>query len=206
MISHAPERSLRYRGCTTENVRNPQIPSSQKPDAQSAEEPQGAPCWQLGAHHAGAHRLSAHTNDEQSLLSPHTSPVPQLGEHAAASQVPLALHTPDPQSASEPQGAPRLHVGAQCAGWQTPLSQTKEWHSPLWAQGAPVVPGCTEQLAQLASPSRIGRRKISAWFSRKVLRVSISFVPLAMNRPKAYCVLLSVDPLQVGISARPLIE
>ncbi len=89
--------------------------------------------------------MCVHTNEAQSALLPHLCPVVQPGAQAGAPQVPFALHTPEPQSAFDPQGAPRLHVGAQLAGWQTPLPHTNEWHSPFWAQGAPVVPGAVEQ-------------------------------------------------------------
>jgi hypothetical protein len=55
----------------------------------------------------------------------------------------------------------------------------------LWTQGAPAVPGGTEQFCQLASASRIGRRRTSAWVLKKVFAVSNSSVPFEMKRPKA---------------------
>jgi hypothetical protein len=52
-------------------------------------------------------------------------------------------------------------------------------------QGEPFIPGGTEQLCQLASASRIGRRRTSACVLKKVFAVSLSSVPFAMKRPKA---------------------
>jgi len=91
-------------------------PPVHTPEPQSAADPQGAPWLQVGAHPGGAHRLSVHTNDAQSPLLAHTSPLSHVGEQADGWQVPSAPHTPEPQSASDPQGAPWLHVGAQLAG------------------------------------------------------------------------------------------
>jgi hypothetical protein len=52
-------------------------------------------------------------------------------------------------------------------------------------QGAPFVPGGTEQSSQVASASRIGRRSTSGWVLKNVFAVANSSVPFAMKRPKA---------------------
>lgn len=171
------------RGCI--GYQRAQIPLVQRRELQSALEPQGAPVLQRGAQNDGAHRLFLQMAEEQSPLSPQTWPVLQRGEQAGAAHVPLALQTSEPQSSFEPHGEPRLQLGAHCGGRQRPPWHTKERHWPFWVQGEPFMPDGTEQLCQLASASRIGRRRISAWVLKKVLAVSDSSVPFAMKRPKS---------------------